>query len=73
MTLFEENKKFKMLEGNILNINFSMDFLYFKNTFIVSKMSAFERTFGFHEYYRKGATDLVKILSERKATGFDCK
>ena len=72
-TIFEKNKTFKMLEGNILNINYSMDFFYYKNTFIVSKMSAFERTFGFHEYYKNAAIALVGELTTQKVTGSDCK
>ncbi|MCX6168657.1 MAG: DUF4868 domain-containing protein [Ignavibacteriales bacterium] len=73
LTLFEKNKQFEMLDENILNINYAMDFLYYKNTFIVSKMSAFERVFGFHEYYKNVANELVCALTAQKSVGQDCK
>ena len=73
ITIFEKNKSFKMLEGNILNINYYMDFFYYKDTFIVSKMSAFERTFGFHDYYKNGAIALISALTSEKVLGYDCK
>lgn len=72
ITIFERGNKFKLFKDNILNINLEMDFLLYEETIVVvKKMSAFEKIFGYEEFYINNATQFVEDLAESKIAGLD--
>jgi hypothetical protein len=71
LTIFEQGKAFKLLKENILNLNLTMDFFYYKNSFIVTNMSSFEKIFGFEEFYKNNAVELVRELNCKEITGLN--
>ncbi|MBN2040289.1 MAG: DUF4868 domain-containing protein [Spirochaetes bacterium] len=62
----EQGDKFKLLKEKTYYLNNSMDFFYFRNTFIVTKISSFENIFNFENYYRANAVELIRELEKGK-------
>ena len=71
IAIFQNDKVFQLLDKNILNLNMDMDFMYFKNTFIVTRMSSFERIFGYEEFYKESANELIAQLKESEVDGMN--
>jgi len=72
VTIFESGQAFKLLGKNILHFNLGMDLLFFRDTFVVTRTpSSFEYIFGFEDYYRENAVQLVRALSEQAAVKLD--
>ena len=71
VTIFESGEAFKLLGRNILHFNLGMDLMFFRNTFVVTRTSSFEYIFGFEDYYRENAVQLVNDLSEATAVKLD--
>ncbi len=63
LTIFQRDREFELLEATIFSLNPLMDFLFYKKTFIVTKMSSFERIFGFEDFYKTTASQLANDLA----------
>ncbi|MGD0781175.1 MAG: Kiwa anti-phage protein KwaB-like domain-containing protein [Dehalococcoidales bacterium] len=61
--IYEVDNEFKLLEGNIISFGYLMELLYFKKTFIATRIAPFEKIFGYEEYYKKCACQLIEDLA----------
>lgn len=71
ISIFQEGDEFKLVGKPLLTMNDEMDFLLYEDTFVVTKMVAFEKVFGYEAFYKENATDLVKNLKKETFPGLD--
>jgi len=71
LTFFQHDNEFRLLGDNTLNMKLDMDFLLYEDTFVVTKMSAFEKIFGYEEFYKNNAEQFVNELAVGKIDGLD--
>jgi len=64
--IYETDREFKLFESNIYCFYPIMDFVYYKDTFIVENTYSFEKIFGYEEYYKESACNLVEEFDENK-------
>ena len=64
ISFFQQGDVFKLLDHYMLTINDEMDFLLYEGTFVVTKMVAFEKAFGYEAFYKENAADLVTSLEK---------
>ena len=48
-----------------------MDFILYDDIFVVTKMVAFEKIFGYEAFYKEKATDMVTALDKNQVPGLD--
>lgn len=66
LIIFERGGSFFLFTDNTFSLNHEMDFLLYKNTFIVTKMFSFEKIFNYEDFYRKKASELLNDLAAEK-------
>jgi hypothetical protein len=71
ISFFQVGGEFVLLEDTIFAMNDTIDFLLHENTFVVTKMVAFEKLFGYEAFYKEKATDMVTTLYENQVPGLD--
>lgn len=71
ISMFQHDKEFRLVDKNLFNINLTMDFFFYKNTLIVTKMYSFENIFEYEQHYKNNAVELIKEFDEAKIEGLD--
>ena len=70
--IFQTGKQFKLLKDHTLSLNLDMDLFMYEDTLIATKMSAFEKIFGYEEFYQEDARKFVDELATGTIRGRDC-